>query len=48
MNKTDQQKLEQVIRIMRKLEKRGQNKESINDKYFKLWKITTTNKRANC
>jgi hypothetical protein len=46
--KTDQQKLDQVKRILRKLEKRGQNKESINQEYHKLWKITTTNKKANC
>jgi len=34
--KTNQQKLEQVIRIIKKLEKRGQNSEKINAKYFEL------------
>lgn len=36
--KTPQQKLEQVKRILKKLEKRGQNRESINEYYFKLIK----------
>ena len=34
--KTHQQKLEQVIRIMKKLEKRGQNSEKINSIYKQL------------
>jgi len=34
--KTHQQKLEQVIRIMKKLEKRGQNSEKINSTYKQL------------
>lgn len=34
--KTDQQRFEQIKRIMRKLEKRGQNNESINEKYKEL------------
>ena len=34
--KTDQQIFEQIKRIMRKLEKRGQNNESINEKYKEL------------
>ena len=34
--KTDQQIFEQIKRIMRKLEKRGQNNESINEKYNEL------------
>ena len=38
MNKTPQQRLEQVKRIMRKLEKRGQNNEKINDEYKRLLK----------
>jgi hypothetical protein len=39
--KTKQQKLEQVIRIMRKLEKRGQNNEKINSIYKELLKINS-------
>ena len=34
--KTPQQRMEQVKRIMRKLEKRGQNNEFINTEYKKL------------
>jgi hypothetical protein len=34
--KTHQQKLEQVIRIIKKLEKRGQNSEKINSIYKQL------------
>lgn len=34
--KTPQQRLDQVKRIMKRLEKRGQNNESINDEYKKL------------
>ena len=37
--KTPQQRLDQVKRIMKRLEKRGQNNESINDEYKKLLKI---------
>lgn len=37
--KTPQQRLEQVKRIMKRLEKRGQNNESINSEYKKLLKI---------
>ena len=37
-NKTPEQRKEQLIRIMRKLEKRGQNNEKINDEYKKLLK----------
>ena len=37
--KTDQQRFEQIKRIMRKLEKRGQNNEFINSEYKKLLKI---------
>ena len=36
--KTPQQRLEQVKRIMRKLEKRGQNNEKINYEYKRLLK----------
>jgi hypothetical protein len=39
--KTHEQKLEQVIRIMRKLEKRGQNNEKINSIYKELLKINS-------
>ena len=39
MNKTPQQRLDQVQRIMKRLEKRGQNNESINSEYKKLLKI---------
>ena len=39
MNKTPQQRFEQVKRIMKRLEKRGQNNESINSEYKKLLKI---------
>jgi hypothetical protein len=34
--KTHQQKLDQVIRIIKKLEKRGQNSEKINSIYKQL------------
>lgn len=34
--KTDQQKLDQVKRILKKLERRGQNNEKINSIYKKL------------
>lgn len=34
--KTLKQRFEQIKRIMRKLEKRGQNNESINEKYKEL------------
>lgn len=34
--KTPQQRLTQIKRIMKRLEKRGQNNESINDEYKKL------------
>lgn len=34
--KTPQQRFEQIKRIMRKLEKRGQNNEKINEEYKKL------------
>ena len=37
--KTPQQRLDQVKRIMKRLEKRGQNNESINSEYKKLLKI---------
>jgi hypothetical protein len=37
-NKTPEQRFEQIKRIMRKLEKRGQNNEKINDEYKKLLK----------
>ena len=36
MNKTPEQRFEQIKRIMRKLEKRGQNNEFINKEYKKL------------
>ena len=36
--KTQEQRFEQIKRIMRKLEKRGQNNEKINDEYKKLLK----------
>ena len=39
MNKTPQQRFDQVKRIMKRLEKRGQNNESINSEYKKLLKI---------
>ncbi len=39
--KTQQQKLEQVIRIMKKLEKRGQNLEKINSIYKQLLKLNS-------
>lgn len=34
--KTPEQRFEQIKRIIRKLEKRGQNNEKINDEYKKL------------
>ena len=34
--KTPEQRKEQLIRIMRKLEKRGQNNEKINSEYKKI------------
>ena len=37
--KTPQQRVDQVKRIMKRLEKRGQNNESINSEYKKLLKI---------
>ncbi|QHB40464.1 hypothetical protein snork62_gp034 [Flavobacterium phage vB_FspS_snork6-2] len=37
-NKTPEQRFEQIKRIMRKLEKRGQNNEKINSEYKKLLK----------
>ena len=37
-NKTQEQRFEQIKRIMRKLEKRGQNNEKINSEYKKLLK----------
>ena len=37
--KTPQQRLDQIKRIMKRLEKRGQNNESINSEYKKLLKI---------
>ena len=37
-DKTLEQRFEQIKRIMRKLEKRGQNNEKINDEYKKLLK----------
>ena len=37
--KTPQQRLDQVKRIIKRLEKRGQNNESINSEYKKLLKI---------
>ena len=36
--KTHEQRFEQIKRIMRKLEKRGQNNEKINSEYKKLLK----------
>ena len=39
--KTNQQNLEQVIRIMKKLEKRGQNSEKINSIYKQLLKLNS-------
>lgn len=36
--KTLEQRFEQIKRIMRKLEKRGQNNEKINSEYKKLLK----------
>lgn len=36
--KTPQQRLDQVKRIMKRLEKRGQNNEKINDEYKRLLK----------
>ena len=36
--KTPEQRFEQIKRIMRKLEKRGQNNESINSEYKKILK----------
>jgi hypothetical protein len=39
--KTHQQKLEQVIRIIKKLEKRGQNSEKINSIYKQLLKLNS-------
>ena len=39
MNKTPQQRFDQVKRIIKRLEKRGQNNESINSEYKKLLKI---------
>ena len=39
MNKTPQQRFDQIKRIMKRLEKRGQNNESINSEYKKLLKI---------
>lgn len=36
--KTQQQRKEQILRIMRKLEKRGQNNEFINTEYKKILK----------
>lgn len=36
--KTQEQRFEQIKRIMRKLEKRGQNNEKINSEYKKLLK----------
>ena len=36
--KTPEQRFEQIKRIIRKLEKRGQNNEKINDEYKKLLK----------
>jgi hypothetical protein len=36
--KTQEQRFEQIKRIMRKLEKRGQNNEKINDEYKKILK----------
>ena len=39
MNKTPQQRLDQVKRIMKRLEKRGQNNEFIKSEYKKLLKI---------
>lgn len=36
--KTPQQRFEQIKRIMRKLEKRGQNNEKINSEYKRLLK----------
>ena len=38
MNKTPEQRKEQILRIMRKLEKRGQNNEFINSEYKKILK----------
>ena len=35
-NKTQEQRFEQIKRIMRKLEKRGQNNEKINSEYKKI------------
>ena len=37
-DKTPKQRFEQIKRIMRKLEKRGQNNEKINSEYKKLLK----------
>jgi hypothetical protein len=37
-DKTPEQRFEQIKRIIRKLEKRGQNNEKINDEYKKLLK----------
>lgn len=36
--KTQEQRFEQIKRIIRKLEKRGQNNEKINSEYKKLLK----------
>ena len=36
MNKTPEQRFEQIKRIMRKFEKRGQNNEKINSEYKKI------------
>ena len=37
--KTPQQRLDQIKRIMKRLEKRGQNNEKINSEYKKLLNI---------
>lgn len=39
--KTPEQRFEQIKRIMRKLEKRGQNNEKINSEYKKLLKYVS-------
>ena len=38
MNKTPQQRFDQIKRIIKRLDKRGQNNESINSEYKKLLK----------
>ena len=44
--KTPQQRLDQVKRIMKRLEKRGQNNEFINSEYKKLLNDRERNKNT--